>query len=58
MTFDEAVKNMIKEYWEGDSYDEAESFKKATYNKKYFSSLEEEKFPKVEKLEKPKGKSK
>lgn len=56
MTFDEAVKKMIKEYWEGDSYEQAESFKKSKYDKKYFQSMEDEHFPKSEKPETKKGK--
>ena len=53
MTFDDAIKNMIKVYWEDDQgYENSQSFKDSKYNKKYFQSMEEEFFPK-EKNTKP-----
>jgi len=46
MTFDDAIKNMIKVYWETDEYENSRSFEKSKYNKKYFQGMEEEFFPK------------
>jgi hypothetical protein len=48
MTWDDAIKNMIKVYWETDEYENSKSFEKTTYNKKYFQDLEEEHFPKTQ----------
>lgn len=56
MTFDDAVKQMIKTYWEDDQgYENSQSFKESRYNKKYFQDLEKEHFPKEEPV---KGKKK
>lgn len=45
MTWQDAVKQMVKAYWETDELDETETFKKAKYNKKYFNAMEEEFHP-------------
>lgn len=58
MTWDDAIKKMITEYWEGDGYEQAKSFEKAKYNKKYFQGMEDEFFPKSDKLDKTKPKGK
>lgn len=42
MTFEDAIKAAIKTYFEGDDYDNLETFKGKKYNKKYFDSVKSE----------------
>ncbi len=42
MTFEKALREAMKAYWEGDEYDNAQSFKDKKYNKKYFESVKSE----------------
>ena len=39
MTWEEAVRNMIRNYFEGDGYENSQSFQGKKYNKKYFDNM-------------------
>ena len=57
MTWEEAVLEMARKYWNSEDYDSSESFKNSKYNKKYFDGVRDGMIsPKDQKIEK-KGKS-
>ncbi len=56
MTWEEAVLEMARKYWNSEDYNESESFKNSKYSKKYFDGVSENMVPKKDQKEK-KGKS-
>lgn len=55
-TFENALRKVLKDYWQGKDHESAMTFKNVKYNKKYFDDFNEsEKTSKLE-VDKKKGK--